>query len=163
MIRLSPLLLVLMAGLPVGMSAQGLLPGCRLENGSLQCVPGLTASPQKQIQVLEGQINRDVQSEGHIEQAIEGLKRFELIGKAREGQLIKAELMLQGGGFDEVHIHWYRRNNQGNWQLVNTVRESSYRIQPSDRGHQLMAVLVVKTSDGKVQRILSNVLGPVTD
>ena len=163
MIRLSPLLLVLMAGLPVGMSAQGLLPGCRLENGSLQCVPGLTASPQKQIQVLDGQINRDVQTEGHIEQAIEGLKRFELIGQAREGRLIKAELMLQGGGFEEVHIHWYRRNNQGNWQLVKTASESSYRVKPSDRGNQLMAVLVVKNSDGKVQRISSNVLGPVVD
>ncbi|QNI84585.1 putative conserved secreted protein [Synechococcus sp. PROS-7-1] len=163
MIRLSPLLLVLMAGLPAGTSAQGLLPGCRLENGSLQCVPGLTADPQQQIQVLEGQINRDVQTEGHLEQAIEGLKRFELIGEAKEGQLIKAELMLQGGGFEEVHIHWYRRNNQGNWQLVDNVTESTYRVGPSDRGEQLMAVLVVRTSDGKVQRISSNVLGPVSN
>lgn len=161
MIRLSPLLLVLMTGLPVGTSAQGLLPGCRLENGSLQCVPGLTADPQQQIKVLEGQINRDVQTEGHLEQAIEGLKRFELIGEAKEGQLIKAKLMLQGGGFEEVHIHWYRRNNQGNWQLVDNVTESTYRVGPSDRGDQLMAVLVVRTSNGKVQRISSNVLGPV--
>ena len=156
MLRLPTLLMVITAGLSAGTSAQGLLPGCRLENGSLQCVPGLTADPQQQIQVLDGRINRDVRTEGQLEQAIEGLKRFELIGEAKEGQLIKAELMLQGGGFDEVHIHWYRRNNQGNWQLVDNVTESTYRVGPSDRGDQLMAVLVVRTSDGKVQRISSS-------
>ena len=110
---------------------------------------------------MDGRINRDVRTEGQLEQAIEGLKRFELIGEAKEGQLIKAELMLQGGGFDEVHIHWYRRSDQGNWQLVDNVSESTYRIRSSDRGDQLMAVLVVETSDGKVQRISSNVIGPV--
>lgn len=162
MTRLSLLLLVLMTGLPLGTSAQGLLPGCRLENGSLQCIPGLNASPQKQIQVLEGQISRNMQTEGHLEQSIEGLKRFELIGEAREGQLVRAELMLQGDEIEDIQIHWYQRKNQGNWQLVDNVSESSYRIQSSDRGNQLMAVLVVRTTDGKVQRIASNRLGPVT-
>jgi hypothetical protein len=37
---------------PAATQAQGMLPGCRLENGSLQCVPGLTADPEKQINVL---------------------------------------------------------------------------------------------------------------
>ena len=161
MVKLPALLLVLMTGLPLGTSAQGLLPGCRLENGSLQCTPGLTASPQKQIQVLEGQISRDLQTEGHLEQSIEGLKRFELIGEAREGQLVRAELMLQGDQIEDIQIHWYQRKKQGNWQLVNSVSESSYRIRSSDRGNQLMAVLVVRTTDGRMQRIASNRLGPI--
>ena len=66
--------LTLVAAAPFGASAQGMLPGCRLENGSLQCVPGLTASPEQQIQVLDGQIDQGLQQEGHLEQTIEGLK-----------------------------------------------------------------------------------------
>ena len=161
MIRTSTLLVVLMTGLPVDASAQGLLPGCRLVNGSLQCVPGLTASPQTQIQVLEGQISRDQRTEGHLEQTIEGLRRFQLIGEAREGQLLRAELMLEGGGVEEVHIHWYRRTNRGDWQLVESDNKKTYTVQSRDRGDQLMAVLVVRTTNGKVQRISSNVIGPV--
>ena len=77
-----------MAAVPLGVSAQGMLPGCRLDNGSLQCVPGLTASPEKQIQVLDGQIQQGLQQEGHLQQAIKGLQRFVLVGKARELSLI---------------------------------------------------------------------------
>jgi hypothetical protein len=141
--------------------AQGLLPGCRLENGSLQCVPGLSASPQKQIQVMEGQINQDVQVEGHLEQAIEGLKRFMLVGEAREGQLLKTELMLEGADVETLEIHWYRRNGQGHWQLMEGISDRTYRISPEDRGDELMAVLVARSSDGSIRRISSNVIGPV--
>ena len=162
MVKLPALLLVLMAGSPLGASAQGLLPGCRLENGSLQCVPGLTASPEKQIQELEDQISRDVKTQGQLEQAIKGLKRFELIGEAREGQLVRAELVLHDDGVEDIAIHWYRRSNQANWQLVDNFSESTYRIRASDRGDQLMAVLVIRTTDGKVQRVASNRLGPVS-
>ncbi|WP_413359872.1 hypothetical protein [Prochlorococcus sp. MIT 1201] len=65
-----------------GAQAQGMLPGCRLENGSLQCVPGLTASPQEQIHVLEGRISEDQKPEEQVEQNIEGLSRFVLEGDA---------------------------------------------------------------------------------
>jgi len=34
---------------PVIASAQGMLPGCQLVNGSLQCVPGLSTDPEQQI------------------------------------------------------------------------------------------------------------------
>ena len=64
-------------------TAQGMLPGCRLENGSLQCVPGLTADPEKQINVLNKEISTDVQMEGRITQTIQGLKNFVLVGEAR--------------------------------------------------------------------------------
>jgi hypothetical protein len=60
--------------------AQGMLPGCRLEGGSLQCVPGLTADPQLQINVLKKEISTDVQAEGRIKQTIQGLRQFVLIG-----------------------------------------------------------------------------------
>ena len=69
--------------------------------------------------------------------------------------------MLQGDQIEDIQIHWYQRKKQGNWQLVNSVSESSYRIRSSDRGNQLMAVLVVRTTDGRVQRIASNRLGPI--
>ena len=140
-----------------------MLPGCRLENGSLQCVPGLTASPEKQIQVLDGQIDQGLQQEGRLEQTIEGLKRFVLVGEAREGALLKAELSLQGADVDVVEIHWYRRSGQGNWRLVESGSGRRYRIGPQDREDQLMAVLVVRSSDGNIQMISSNVIGPISN
>ena len=112
---------------------------------------------------MEGQINQDVQVEGHLEQAIEGLKRFILVGEAREGQLLKTELMLEGADVETVEIHWYRRNGQGHWRLVEGISERTYRIGPEDRGDELMAVLVARSSDSSIQRISSNVIGPVKD
>ena len=161
MFRATSLCLTLMAAVPFGASAQGMLPGCRLENGSLQCVPGLTASPEKQIQVLDGQIDQGLEQEGHLQQAIQGLQRFVLVGEAREGALLKAELQLQGADVDELDVHWYRRSGQGNWTLVESGSGHIYRVGPQDREDILMAVLVVRGRDGKVQRISSNVIGPI--
>ena len=163
MFRVSTLCLALMAGVHLEASAQGMLPGCRLENGSLQCVPGLTASPEKQIQVLDGQIDQGLQQEGRLEQTIEGLKRFVLVGEAREGALLTAELSLQGADVDVVEIHWYRRSGQGNWRLVESGSGRRYRIGPQDQEDQLMAVLVVRGRDGNIQRISSNVIGPISN
>ena len=142
--------------------AQGMLPGCRLENGSLQCVPGLTASPQEQIHVLEGRISEDQKSEEQVEQNIEGLSRFVLEGDALEGQLLKADLMLDGDAIESVHIHWYRRKGNGHWQLVANTSETTYQLGRDDLGRSLMAVLTVSTSDGNVNRTNSNVIGPIT-
>ena len=161
MFRATSLCLTLMAAVPLGASAQGMLPGCRLENGSLQCVPGLTASPEQQIQVLDGQIDRGLQREGRLEQTIEGLKRFVLAGQARKGALLKAQLTLQGAAVDELDVHWYRRSAQGNWKLVESGSGHSYRVGPEDQQDKLMAVLVVRSRDGKIQRISSNVIGPI--
>ena len=163
MFRATSLCLTLMAAVPFGALAQGMLPGCRLENGSLQCVPGLTASPEKQIQVLDGQIDQGLQQEGHLQQAIKGLQRFVLVGEAREGELLQAELTLQGADVDELDVHWYRRSAQGNWKLVESGSGHSYRVGPKDQQDRLMAVLVVRSRDGKIQRISSNVIGPISD
>lgn len=141
--------------------SQGMLAGCRLVNGSLQCVPGLTTSPQQQIQILDGEISQDQQEEGAIEQTIQNLKRFELVGEARQGALIRAQLMLQGDNVQEVHIHWYRRQGDGSWILVDDISESTYRIGPDDAGASVMAVLTVQTDDGTVRRLQSNAIGPV--
>ena len=86
-----------------------------------------------------------------------------LVGEAREGALLKAELSLQGADVDVVEIHWYRRSGQGNWRLVESGSERRYRIGPQDREDQLMAVLVVRSSDGNIQRISSNVIGPISN
>ena len=146
---------------PAAAQAQGMLPGCRLENGSLQCVPGLTADPEKQINVLNQEISSDVQMEGRITQTIQGLKKFVLIGEAKEGQLLKAEFDLQGDQINSVHIHWYQRQGNGHWKLMSDRSEETYRISEANRGGEVMAVIVVATSDGEVQRVSSNVIGPI--
>ncbi len=147
--------------LPAATQARGMLPGCRLEGGSLQCVPGLTADPQQQINVLNKEISTDVQAEGRIKQTIQGLKQFVLIGQAREGQLIKTKFDLQGEQINSVHIHWYQRQGDGHWKLVSDRSEETYQISQDDQGSQIMAVMVVETSDGEVQRVSSNVIGPI--
>lgn len=146
---------------PVSIHAQGMLPGCRLENGSLQCVPGLTADPETQIKVLDQEISSDVQAEGHIQQTIQGLKKFILVGEAREGRLLKAEFDLQGTDISTVNIHWYQRQGNGPWKLRSNPSEESYRISEIDRDGKIMAVMVVKTSDGQVNRVMSNTIGPI--
>ena len=163
MFRALSICLTLVAAAPFGASAQGMLPGCRLENGSLQCVPGLTASPEQQIQVLDGQIDRGLQQEGHLEQTIEGLKRFALVGEAREGALLKTELNPRSADVEELDVHWYRRSEQGNWTLVESGSGRNYRIGPKDQRNELMAVLVVRNRDGNIRRISSNVIGPISD
>lgn len=146
---------------PVSTQAQGMLPGCRLENGSLQCVPGLTADPEQQINVLDKEISTDLQREGHITQTIQGLKKFILTGEAREGQLLRAKFDLQANQINSVHIHWYQRQGDGPWKLVADRSEETYRISEADRGAKVMAVMVVTTSDGDVRRVSSNVIGPI--
>ncbi len=146
---------------PAATRAQGMLPGCRLENGSLQCVPGLTAAPEKQINVLNQEISTDVQLEGKITQTIRGLRKFVLVGEAKEGQILRAKFDLQADQIDSVHIHWYQRQGDGHWKLVSDISEETYQITKDDRGRKVMAVMVVETSDGQVKRVSSNVIGPI--
>ena len=157
----SVLLLTWIGFLPSITQAQGMLPGCRLVGGSLQCVPGLTATPEQQINVLNQEISADQQLEGRITQTIQGLKQFILVGKAEEGQLLRATFDLQNDPIESIHIHWYQRQGNGPWNLVCDAREETYRISQADRHRSLMAVLVVETSDGEVKRVSSNVVGPV--
>ena len=140
---------------------QGMLPGCRLENGSLQCVPGLTATPQQQIQVLDGEITNDQQTEGRIVEAIEGLKRFAVVGEAKQKALLKAELELDDSTIETVPIHWYRRPANGHWQLIDFASERPYTIKSKDAGSSVMAVLTVTTNQGNVLKTNSNAVGPI--
>jgi outer membrane biogenesis lipoprotein LolB len=146
---------------PAAMRAQGMLPGCRLEDGSLQCVPGLTADPEKQINVLNQEISSDVQMEGQITQTIQGLKKFVLTGEAREGQILQAKFDLQADQINSVQIHWYQRQGDEHWKLVSDLSEETYRISQADQGKQVLAVMVVETSNGDVKRVSSNVIGPI--
>jgi outer membrane biogenesis lipoprotein LolB len=138
-----------------------MLPGCRLEDGSLQCVPGLTADPEKQINVLNQEISSDVQMEGQITQTIQGLKKFVLTGEAREGQILQAKFDLQADQINSVQIHWYQRQGDEHWKLVSDLSEETYRISQADQGKQVLAVMVVETSNGDVKRVSSNVIGPI--
>lgn len=140
---------------------QGMLPGCRLENGSLQCVPGLTATPQQQIEVLDGEITHDQQAEGRIVQAIAGLKRFAVVGKARQRALLRAELAFDDSTIETLTIHWYRRSANGHWQLIDSASERTYVISAVDAGRSVMAVLTVTTDQGKVLKTNSNDVGPI--
>ena len=140
---------------------QGMLPGCRLENGSLQCVPGLTATPQQQIEVLDGDITHDQQAEGRIVQAIAGLKRFAVVGKPRQRALLRAELAFDDSTIETLTIHWYRRSANGHWQLINSASERTYVISAEDAGRSVMAVLTVTTDQGKVLKTNSNAVGPI--
>ena len=161
MFRATAICLILITGVRMNASAQEMLPGCRLEDGSLQCVPGLTASPEKQIEVLDGEINQGLQQESHLEQTIEGLKRFVLVGEAKEGSILKTDLTLQAADLDELSIHWYRRNARGNWKLMKSASGNSYRVGPNDREAWIMAVLVVRDRNGSIKRINSNTIGPI--
>ncbi len=140
---------------------QGMLPGCRLENGSLQCVPGLTTTPQQQIQVLDGEITNDQQTEGRIVEAIKGLQRFAVVGEAKQKALLRAVLELDDSTIETVTIHWYRRPANGHWQLIDSASERTYTINSNDAGSSVMAVLTVTTNQGKVLKTNSNAVGPI--
>jgi outer membrane biogenesis lipoprotein LolB len=127
----------------------------------LQCVPGLTADPEKQINVLNQEISSDVQMEGQITQTIQGLKKFVLTGEAREGQILQAKFDLQADQINSVQIHWYQRQGDEHWKLVSDLSEETYRISQADQGKQVLAVMVVETSNGDVKRVSSNVIGPI--
>ena len=141
---------------------QGVLVGCRL-GATLQCVPGLTMTPEQQIKVLKQQIAKDTIVEGMVEQTIEGLRQFKLAGSARVGALLTAELDFNPDQFDEVRVHWYRRlPGQTHWQLVGGVDSRSYRIGSDDVSGQVMAVVAMRPNGGAVMRQSSNVIGPVS-
>ncbi len=161
--RALPLLLALAIPLavpPAGRSQD--LVGCQLVEGTLQCVPGLTADPQKQIRILEGQINRDQALEGAVEQGIAGLSQLVLRGEAREGKVLQASLNADAlAGLPASAYHWYRRPpGRMAWELIATASGPSYTLQPGDVAYQVMVVVAVP-SDGGSQRSASAPLGPV--
>lgn len=150
------------AWLPATASAQDLV-GCQLTDGSLQCVPGLTATPQEQIQIMRQEISTDIQLQGAVQQQINGLQSLVLQGQAVEGGLLAASALTQGPGAPpNPTYHWYRLTpGQTRWQLIKGATGPTYALTAADVGQQVLVVAVVQQSDGRVQRMPSAPTNPI--
>ena len=138
------------------------LVGCQLVGATLQCVPGVTESPQQQIQQLQQQISADIQLEGAVQQRIHGLKQLVLAGQATVGSLLKATAVADAqAALPSANYHWYRiQPGQRTWVLIEGAAGTTYVPAPVDIGQNLMVVAVVK-QNGVVKRMASQPLGPV--
>lgn len=156
-----PLMFALPLASPLPGHSQDLV-GCQLVEGTLQCVPGLSADPQQQIRILEGQIQRDQALEGAVEQGISGLRQLVLQGEAREGQLLQARVDADSvAGLPASAYHWYRRPpGRMAWELIAAASGPTYQLQAGDVAYQVMVVVAVPTDRGS-QRNASAPLGPV--
>ncbi len=154
------LLLAALPGAP-GLRAQDLV-GCQLVDGTLQCVPGVTADPQQQIQLLRQQIAGDQRLEGAVEQRITGLDQLLLQGQAMQGALLQATAAAEGlASLPPSAFHWYRLSpGQVQWQLIQGASGPTYALTPADVASQVMVVVAVPTPGGS-QRSVSQVVGPV--
>ena len=97
--------------------AQGMLPGCQLINGNLQCVPGQQLTPQQQITVLEQQIDSNLQLENQIQQSINSLGQLLVSGNAAAGELLSAAWIAKPGMGQPtrrtlVHLHLTQKNTR---------------------------------------------------
>ena len=157
----APLLLAPAVGLAPG-RAQDLV-GCQLIEGTLQCVPGITADPQQQIRILEGTIAADQKLEGAVEQNIAGLQRLELQGQASQGAMLRAVISADAlASLPPGAFHWYRRTaKDSRWLLIVGATGPSYRLQPADANALVMVVVAVPAAGGGSQRAASAPLGPV--
>lgn len=159
--RWSPLLLLAL-GLPGPLQAQDMLDGCQLVNGTLQCVPGVTADPQQQIRDLNQQISVDQTLETAVEQRISGLQQLVLQGKAAEGTLLQATLSADAlAGLPPNAFHWYRlRAGASRWVLIQGATGPSYLLGQPDINAKVMVVVAVPTGNSS-QRQASAPVGPV--
>lgn len=139
------------------------LVGCQLVDGSLQCVPGLTASPQQQIQIMRKEISTDIRLEGAVQQQINGLQSLVLKGQAVEGGLLAATAATETlAALPAPAYHWYRLTpGQTRWQLIQGATGPSYVLTAADVGQQILVVVVVRQVDGSVQRVPSAATAPV--
>lgn len=156
-----PLGLLLLVGPGAGLKAQDLV-GCQLVQGTLQCVPGITADPQQQIQLLRQEIAGDQQIEGAVQQRIAGLNQLLLQGEARQGALLQATATADVlASLPPSAFHWYRlAPGRSHWQLIQGASGPTYALTPADVAYQVMVVVAVPTSSGS-QRSVSQVVGPV--
>ncbi len=160
--RALPLTLLLVTGPGVpGLKAQDLV-GCQLVQGTIQCVPGITADPQQQIRLLRQEISGDQRIEGAVEQRIAGLNQLLLQGEARQGALLQATAMGDGlAALPPTAFHWYRlAPGRSNWQLIQGASGPTYALTTADVAYQVMVVVAIPTSSGS-QRSVSQVVGPV--
>jgi hypothetical protein len=138
------------------------LVGCQLVGASLQCVPGVTESPQQQIRQLQQEISSELQLEGAVQQQIDGVRQLVLAGSAAVGALLTATAVADAqAALPSASYHWYRlQPGQSSWVLIEGAQGTSYVPAPVDIGQQLMVVAVVNQS-GVVRRVASQPIGPV--
>lgn len=158
--RFAPLLLALL--LPLPLQAQDMVDGCQLVDGSLQCVPGVTADPQQQIRDLNQQISTDQKLETAVQQQINGLQQLVLQGQAAEGNLLQATLTADAlAGLPPSAFHWYRLPvGKSRWLLIQGASGPSYVLSQQDVNARVMLVVAVPTANGS-QRQASTPVGPV--
>lgn len=158
--RCAPLLLALL--LPLPLQAQEMLDGCQLVDGSLQCVPGVTADPQQQIRDLNQQISTDQKLETAVQQQINGLQQLVLQGQAAEGNLLQATLSADAmAGLPPSAFHWYRLPvGQRRWLLIQGASGPTYVLSQQDVNTRVMLVVAVPNAGGS-QRQASAPVGPV--
>ena len=139
------------------------LVGCQLADGTLQCVPGLTASPQQQIQIMRREISTDIQLEGAVQQQINGLQALVLKGQAIEGGLLAATVTADAlAALPPLAYHWYRLTpGQTRWQLIQGATGATYGVTAADVGQRILVVVVVQRGDGTSQRVSSPATDPV--
>ncbi|NDG75582.1 MAG: hypothetical protein EBX49_09670 [Synechococcaceae bacterium WB8_1B_136] len=166
--RPSRLLLALAAGsllaslLRAEVAAAQDLVGCQLVGATLQCVPGVTESPQQQILQLEQQISTDIQLEGTVQQRINGLQQLVLAGNAAVGTMLTATAVADAqAALPTANYHWYRlKPGQRTWVLIEGATGTTYVPGTLDVGQNLMVVAVVN-QNGQVKRVASAPVGPV--
>jgi len=161
---LRPLLALLAAStLPLhGLARAQDLVGCQLVDGTLQCVPGVTESPQQQIQQLQQQISTDIQLEGAVQQRIDGLQKLVVSGNAAVGQLLTAAAQINAQvAIPQANYHWYRlKPGNRSWVLIEGANGTTYVPGSLDVGNNLMVVVVVN-QNGQVKKVASTPVGPV--
>ena len=154
---------------PAAVAVVGLSPahaqdlvGCQLQGGTLQCVPGVTESPQQQIQQLQQQLSTDLQLEGAVQQQINGLQQLVLAGDAAVGAALTATAIADAqAALPAANYHWYRlKPGQRTWVLIEGAQGTTYVPAPVDIGQSVMVVAVVN-QNGQVQRVASQPIGPI--
>jgi len=148
-----------------GAIAQGMLPGCQLIDGSLQCVPGLRADPEQQIRILRQEITADQAQETVVGQEQKAVSQILLAGPAVVGAVLTASVAAaqpQAANAPVLGYHWYRlAPGQQSWQLIPEAQGSSYRLTPGDADQQVM-VVSVSGIGSSILRVSSTPVGPVT-
>lgn len=123
----------------------------------------MSADPQSQINALRQQISSDLQLEGAVQQQIQGLEQLTLLGEAREGQLIRANLAAAAlAALPATAFHWYRQMpGERRWLMIIGAQGPNYQLQPKDVASQVMLMVAVSSVNGGSQRQVSSRLGPV--
>ena len=136
--------------------------GCQLVGATLQCVPGVTESPQQQIRQFQKEISNDLQLEGAVQQQINGLQQLVLTGQTAVGALLTATAVADAqAALPSARYHWYRmKPGQRTWVLIEGAQGTTYVPGPVDVGQNVMVVAVVN-QNGVVKRIASQPIGPV--